>query len=674
MAIGDIIARLSVELGLNTAEFERGSQRATTTAGRLQASMGKAANAIKGAFTGLIATETLTQLRDMTQAAVDSAGGLGEQAAAAGVSTTALQEYRYAATQVGLSAQEMDNGLAQLTRRLGDAALGAKGPSDALAALGLSIEDVKNKRPEELLPLIADGIARIEDPATRASLAVDLFGKSGQKLATLLEGGSAGIDQMKRAAHELGIVLSEGEIAKADEVADKVAALQFVLEAQQNKKLLENADGLLKYEQGVADLKIAAIDFTNNLQGWADAFDEWTANNTANAVKNGTTIPQQMQAVWDSFTDTPAVIASAGRAVGTALDEMLTSATTWGSEFVAQLRRIGTQMIDGLVAGIKAAPGRVRDALVGTAQGAVDAAKKYLGIKSPSRLFMEIGGFITEGLAIGIDRGKAQPEQALRSMLAGILKKAFPEIEALRQLNEEIATLDRGVKAGLISGAAAEAARGRLGSDFLDSQYGARERDLLTKDPGQAIPAEAMRQQMQKFIDAMNGMGDRSEAITVKVAKNFKDMANETLSALDRMTQAVKGGGFLDILGAVLNLGLQLGDIGVFGKKVQGNINKGIPGYAVGTNSAARGLALVGERGPELVNFRGGESVYTAAQSSRMMNGRGSTHVTFGVDPRTGNIIPFIDGRVQQAAPAIAASGAGMAQSSLARSGKWALG
>lgn len=43
-----------------------------------------------------------------------------------------------------------------------------------------------------------------------------------------------------------------------------------------------------------------------------------------------------------------------------------------------------------------------------------------------------------------------------------------------------------------------------------------------------------------------------------------------------------------------------------------------LTGYAVGTVAARRGLALVGERGPELVNFRGGEQVYNATQTAAM--------------------------------------------------------
>lgn len=42
--------------------------------------------------------------------------------------------------------------------------------------------------------------------------------------------------------------------------------------------------------------------------------------------------------------------------------------------------------------------------------------------------------------------------------------------------------------------------------------------------------------------------------------------------------------------------------------------------YAVGTLDAEPGLALVGEEGPELVNFSGGEVVYTAAETSNILS------------------------------------------------------
>lgn len=55
-------------------------------------------------------------------------------------------------------------------------------------------------------------------------------------------------------------------------------------------------------------------------------------------------------------------------------------------------------------------------------------------------------------------------------------------------------------------------------------------------------------------------------------------------------------------------------------------------GYAKGTKSAAPGLHWVGERGPELVDFRGGERVYTHQESQQMTNSS-PIHITInGVD------------------------------------------
>lgn len=48
---------------------------------------------------------------------------------------------------------------------------------------------------------------------------------------------------------------------------------------------------------------------------------------------------------------------------------------------------------------------------------------------------------------------------------------------------------------------------------------------------------------------------------------------------------------------------------------------RGLRGHAAGTLSAPAGLAWVGERGPELMRFRGGEQVYNASQSARMAAG-----------------------------------------------------
>ncbi|MEV5875752.1 hypothetical protein AB0L75_16255 [Streptomyces sp. NPDC052101] len=53
----------------------------------------------------------------------------------------------------------------------------------------------------------------------------------------------------------------------------------------------------------------------------------------------------------------------------------------------------------------------------------------------------------------------------------------------------------------------------------------------------------------------------------------------------------------------------------------------GTAGYWTGTTSASPGLALVGERGPELVDFRGGERVYNAGETRDLFGPRYEIHI-----------------------------------------------
>ena len=54
-------------------------------------------------------------------------------------------------------------------------------------------------------------------------------------------------------------------------------------------------------------------------------------------------------------------------------------------------------------------------------------------------------------------------------------------------------------------------------------------------------------------------------------------------------------------------------------------------GFANGTQSAPRGLALVGEAGPELVRFRGGEQVINNRNTQKALEGMGGTTINQNV-------------------------------------------
>ena len=86
------------------------------------------------------------------------------------------------------------------------------------------------------------------------------------------------------------------------------------------------------------------------------------------------------------------------------------------------LYNAGKDVIQGLINGIKNMAGAAADAAKNAVKGAVDKAKSFLGINSPSRVFMEIGAFTSEGLAIGISRNADLVKRSLNgieSMMTG---------------------------------------------------------------------------------------------------------------------------------------------------------------------------------------------------------------------------------------------------------------
>jgi TP901 family phage tail tape measure protein len=87
---------------------------------------------------------------------------------------------------------------------------------------------------------------------------------------------------------------------------------------------------------------------------------------------------------------------------------------------------IGKQIIMGLVKGITGMAGAVKDAVVGVAKAIPGKIKDFLGIHSPSRVLMELGGFTGEGFAIGIADMVGQVQSASKDMAAA----AVPQVEA----------------------------------------------------------------------------------------------------------------------------------------------------------------------------------------------------------------------------------------------------
>lgn len=84
-----------------------------------------------------------------------------------------------------------------------------------------------------------------------------------------------------------------------------------------------------------------------------------------------------------------------------------------GIELPSRFTEFGGMIIDGLVSGLKAGFGKVKDVMGEISDSTIGWFKEKLGIQSPSRVFAELGGFTMAGLTQGLQRGQNGPINAM---------------------------------------------------------------------------------------------------------------------------------------------------------------------------------------------------------------------------------------------------------------------
>ena len=99
---------------------------------------------------------------------------------------------------------------------------------------------------------------------------------------------------------------------------------------------------------------------------------------------------------------------------------MADDAVTGIEEKVDDLITAGGAMVQGLIDGVKAKAQELADSVLGTVENAWQAAKGFLGISSPSKLFAEIGINTMRGLAEGLKNGEPEVLNSVADLVSNI--------------------------------------------------------------------------------------------------------------------------------------------------------------------------------------------------------------------------------------------------------------
>lgn len=164
------------------------------------------------------------------KAAIEYGDELHDTSQAVAVAASTLQEFRHAAALSGVSVEEMDISLKFLARSMEAASKGSGDQAAAFGKLGVSVRGANGKLRDsgDVMEDLAEKLNALPDGAQKTALAMQLFGRSGNRLIPMLNEGRDGIAAMRKEARDLGLVMSDEAINAADELGDDLTRLSAV--------------------------------------------------------------------------------------------------------------------------------------------------------------------------------------------------------------------------------------------------------------------------------------------------------------------------------------------------------------------------------------------------------------------------------------------------------------
>ncbi len=200
---------------------------------------------------------------------VSSVGGLGELAEQLGISTDALQAYRFAAMQSSVGSEQFETTIKKLTQNIGDAAQNSDSAIKAFQNMGIGVLDMSGKvrTTESVLGDIADRIRDAKSEAERAQIAMDTFGKSGFRLIPMLLQGREGLIAWTAAAKEAGVI-NRAEIIKSfDEASDAIDVFYLRVKAWTANLLFDFGEFFAALGKEVSEIPGEFMTFFTRLTG-----------------------------------------------------------------------------------------------------------------------------------------------------------------------------------------------------------------------------------------------------------------------------------------------------------------------------------------------------------------------------------------------------------------------
>lgn len=187
-----------------------------------------------------------------TKMSLKTADEIGKVAKTAGVTTDTIQEMRHAASLSGIAFGDLDKGMQQFNKRVGELRAGTGALYTYLSktdkALMSQVQSARST--DEALDLVFKAMQKVASSSDRAALAAAAFGRSGQRITIMADD----YERLRKEARDLGLVIDKNLIANAEEANDKLDTMSRIIQTQLISSVIELAPEIQKLAQYVSDL------------------------------------------------------------------------------------------------------------------------------------------------------------------------------------------------------------------------------------------------------------------------------------------------------------------------------------------------------------------------------------------------------------------------------------
>lgn len=209
MAIFSLLAKL----GLDGTGFETGLKRSQS----LAKGVGRE---ISGTLAGIFAVDKLSEFG---LEAIHTAGRLQDLSTQLGVSSEFLQEMKFAADLGGASLDEVAAAIEKITMARGKALGGDQGLIDAFARFGVTAQEIKSARIEDIFIKIGKAFEGDANPQNLIAPFRELAGKGA---GSLIPAMATGLQDAADQARRLGLIMSNEVISAMDDANDRLDILK----------------------------------------------------------------------------------------------------------------------------------------------------------------------------------------------------------------------------------------------------------------------------------------------------------------------------------------------------------------------------------------------------------------------------------------------------------------